>query len=676
MLGKLPPPRLAATDGDGGLLFRTVARVKPSTADHSSKGNGCPARSDDRAGRVRGSAWPALTEKPYRIVVPALAIAVLTFVVYIPALGNGFVWDDDQYVTENETLRTLDGLRQIWLEPGATPQYYPATYSTFWIEYQLWQLHPFGYHLVNVVLHSIVAALLGIVLRRLSIPGAWLAAAVFAVHPVHVESVAWITERKNVLSGVFYLSSILAYLRFARMDCRPYPVRRAWSSYVLALLLFAVALLSKTAIVTLPAVLVLLLWWKRDRLRWGDVLPVVPLFVLAAGMSAVTVWVEARHVGAQGEEWTLSMPGRCLLAGRILWFYLGKLIWPTNLTYIYYRWQIDVTLWWQYLFPLGAVAGLVVLWLYRGRIGRVPLVAALYFAGTLAPVLGFFNVYFMRYSYVADHFQYIASIGPIVAFAALAGKMLRRPARPARRRSGPTPATLSKPGVRWVIPGVYLAILGTLAWNQQRAYKNAETLWRDTLAKNPSAWMAHNNLGNLLIDQGKLEEALEHLTRAVELKPDFAEAHGGKGIILARMGRLDEAIKHFRARLEFRRGTPMAHTNLALALARKGVADEAYEHFTRALALDGDFIDAHQGLGILLARQGRAAEAVAHFHAVARLRSDDAEAHYNLGNMLARLGRTEEAAAAFRRTLEIAPSHVGARRALSALRAPRQHPDD
>ena len=234
------------------------------------------------------------------LILWAGLIVLITLLAYIRAMRGGYVWDDETHVTHNLTLRTLDGLRKIWLKPGTVPQYYPLVHTTFWLEYNLWHLHPFGYHLVNVLLHSFNAILLLFILRYLRVPGALLAALLFALHPVHVESVAWITERKNVLSGLFYLSSFLAYLRFYNLTADPLPHSSSssvlhpisdqeshlWRYYALSLFLFICALLSKTVTSSLPAAILLVLWWKRNRLRWRDVSFLIPFFVL--GVSSTT----------------------------------------------------------------------------------------------------------------------------------------------------------------------------------------------------------------------------------------------------------------------------------------------------------------------------------------------------------------------------------------------------
>ncbi|MBU0640698.1 MAG: hypothetical protein KKB50_17685 [Planctomycetes bacterium] len=268
---------------------------------------------------------PGHTKDADRNLLLGVVLVAATLAAYVPAMRGGFIWDDDYYVSDNQTLRTTDGLRRIWLEPGAVPQYYPLVHTTYWVEYRLWQDWAPGYHAVNVVLHALSALLVATALRRLQVPGAWFAALLFALHPVHVESVAWITERKNVLSGLFYLLAVLAYCRFANLDSNPARPGRCWGCYTLALALFLCALLSKTVTASLPAALLLLIWWKRGRIGGRDIAPLVPFFALGIALGLVTVWMEKHHVGAQGELWHLALAERLLVAGRAAWFYAGKL---------------------------------------------------------------------------------------------------------------------------------------------------------------------------------------------------------------------------------------------------------------------------------------------------------------------------------------------------------------
>src|SRR2546425_1366709 len=415
-------------------------------------------------------------------LVGLAAIVLITAVAYLPILRGGFIWDDETWVTENRLLRPLAGLHAIWLEPSRSPQYYPLTQTTLWLEYHLWGLRPLGYHLVNVMLHALNAGLVWLVLDRLAVPGAWMAAAVFALHPVHVESVAWATELKNVQAGVFSLLALLLYFRFALG-------RRSAVLYLLAFVTFVLAVLSKTVACTVPAAALVCVWWKRGPLGRGDVVPLVPFFLVGLAGGLGTAMVEKYQVGAQGADWTLSTADRCVLAGGALCFYAAKLVAPIRLSFIYPRWEVDAGAWWQWLFPLAAVGVVAALWRLRDRIGRGPLAAVLYFAITLAPALGFVDVYPFRYSFVADHFQYLASLGPITLLVALGTAGVRKVA--ARGAAA-----------RLACAGLLLA-LGAATSSRVHVFADLETLWRDTVSKNPAEWSAYNNLASLLLERGR-----------------------------------------------------------------------------------------------------------------------------------------------------------------------------
>ena len=402
-------------------------------------------------------------------------IFLVTLLAYLPAIGAGFIWNDSDYVTKT-ALQSLHGLWRIWFELGATEQYYPLLHSAFWFEHRLWGDAPMGYHLVNILLHATSACLFGAALSRLlrgwsglsrrslaktalppirslgseesktstasngriegnsphphagsSTEGkaalsavGLLAALLFALHPVCVESVAWISEQKNTLSTVFYLLSALAYFKWREKKSGSAisgPDRRP-SFYWFAFGIFILALLTKSVTATLPAALLVVIWWREGRLSWKrDFAPLFPWLVLGAASGLFSGWVERTYVGARGAEFTLNALERCLLAGRATWFYLGKLLWPANLIFIYPRWNVSSAEGWQYLFPLAALALVAALWLIRRR-SRAPLAAFLFFAGSLFPTLGFFNLYAFVFSYVADHWQYLPSLG---VFAVVAG---------------------------------------------------------------------------------------------------------------------------------------------------------------------------------------------------------------------------------------------------------------
>ena len=545
-------------------------------------------------------------------------IVAATFSAYFPALGGGYIWDDDDYVTANDTLRSVQGLGRIWGEIGATPQYYPMVHTSYWLEYHLWGLNPAGYHLVNVLLHATSALLLWRLLARLGLPGAWAAAAIFAVHPVHVESVAWITERKNVLSGVFYLSALLAYLRFGFEpgETTPRNTRRRW--YGLSLLLFLAALLSKTVAGSLPAAVLLILWWKRGRIRWADVYPLVPFFVLAIALGLLTATMEKHHVGAQGGEWNFSPADRCLIAGRALWFYAGKLVWPTYLTFIYPRWQIDSGSWWQYLFPGMALAVIAMLWLLGRRIGRGPLAAVLFFAGTLVPALGFFNVYPMRYSFVADHFQYLASLGLIVLAVGAGAQAVT--GRGTRGRQA---------GVAFV--ACLVVVLGALTWRQGHVYANLQTLWRDTLTKNPAAWLAHNNLATVLVTQRKFDEAIAQASEALQLNPNYPEAYNNRGVAHGGLGDFPQAVQDCTKALALRPDYVEAFRNRGNAYVGMGDCKQAIADYTKAIELKPGYAETYYDRAIAYRKKEEYKPAILDFTKAIELQPDFAEAYNNRG---------------------------------------------
>jgi len=539
------------------------------------------------------------------------------------------LWDDASHVTRLD-LRSLHGLWRIWSDLGATQQYYPLLHSAFWMEHFLWGDAVPGYHLVNVALHAAAACLVVAIARRLALPGAWMAGLLFALHPLCVESVAWISEQKCTLSGVLYLAAALVYLEFDESRKRP--------RYLAALGLFVLALLSKTVTATLPAVLLVVLWWRRGRVEWKrDVQPLVPWLVLGASAGLFTAWVETRFIGASGAGFSLTPLQRLLLAGRVICFYAGKVIWPANLTFFYPRWNIDPTEWWQYLFPLGVMAVAFGLWRVARR-NRGPLAGFLIFTGTLFPALGFFNVYPFRYSYVADHFAYLASLGILIPVASTVATWDRRSC--------------------FVV--CLAALLGVLTWRQAAIYQNEETLYRATLERNPEAWLAHNNLGNLLLAvPSRGPEAIDHIRTALHLKPDFWEAHLSLGNALFEMpGRLDEAIAEYETAARLAPDSERAHTNLGNALLQAGRTEEAIAHLETALRIQPTNAEAHNDLGNALTRiPGRLPETIAEYQAALRANPDFAEAHNNLGRAMAQSGQLPDAIAEFQAAIRIRPDY-------------------
>lgn len=575
-------------------------------------------------------AWPAF---PTPWVCAGIFLAVL--LAYWPALHGTFLWDDSGHVTRPD-LRSFAGLVRIWTEIGATQQYYPLLHSAFWLEHKIWGDAALGYHLVNIFLHATAACLVGVALRRLAVPGAWLAAALFALHPVCVESVAWISEQKNTLSAVLYLLALLAYLNFDDT--------RRGKAYALATGLFVLALLTKTVTASLPAALLVIFWWRRGRLEWKrDARPLLPWFVLSLAAGFTTAIFEHTLIGAQGADFALSPAARLLVAGRALWFYLGKLVWPLDLVFIYPRWTPDPAVWWQWLFPLAVLGAFALLWRWRAH--RGPLAAALFFAGTLFPGLGFINVFPFRYSFVADHFQYLAMLGPLAAVAAWFVT---------------TGARWSRTLVACPAAGVLL-LLAVLTWRQCGTYRDVFVLYYRTLEGNPSCWMAHNNLGMALTDAGNPAGAIPHYEQAIRLQPGNAEAENNLGYALARLDRHAEAEPHYRTALRLQPRYAVAANNLGATLMALGRTGEGLAAFHNAIGANPGYAGAHANLGLALARLGRTAEAIKQFQTALELQPDYAMAELNLAIGLMLTERFAESRLHFERALALDPANPASR---------------
>src|SRR6266542_1913288 len=574
-----------------------------------------------------------------------LILAAVTILAYQPAWHGGLLWDDDQCVTPRE-LRSLDGLRRIWLVPRAAGQYYPLLFSSYWLQQRLWGDSTSGYHLVNLLLHIGCAVLALKILRFLRVPGAELAAIIFALHPVNVETVAWISERKNTLSGVFALAATLWYLKFDDGRTR--------QTYAFALGLFLLGLLSKTAIVTLPLAWLVILWWKRGTISLRrDTFPLIPFLFLSAATGLMTSWVEYGNMGYRARMLDLSLLDRCLIAGRAFWFQLSKLLWPSNLMFVYPRWDINPALWWQYLFPIGVLVLLLILWNLR-RWSRAPLAGVLIYLFLLLPSLGFLNIYFFIYSFVAGHWQYLACLGIITPCASgivlLAERLKRWRA--------------------WLEPGITLVIAGVLfvvTSHQSRMYSDIETLYRTTITRNPACWMAQVNLGNILYKVNRIPEAMDLFNQASRIKP--AVAHYSLGNALIEKGRTSEAIDEYRQALRVSPDYAEAHNNLGSALFLNGRAAEAIEHYKQALRIDPDYAKAHNNMGNALVQMGRASEAIDEYKQALRITPDSADAHNNLGAALGQMGRISEAIEQLQTALRIDPNYIEARNNLTKSEA-------
>ncbi len=589
----------------------------------------------------------------------------MALVVYLPAFSGGFVWDDWILVTE-PLVRRLDGIVSIWLAPSEIRHeghYWPVVYTSFWIEHKLWGFHPAGYHAVNIVLHAFNSLLLWRLLLRLAVPGAWLVAAVFAVHPVHVESVAWIIERKDLLSALFYLWAFHVWLRFTETP-------RA-GRYVLCLALFAAALLSKSIAVTLPAALLVLQWWRGGRVAWRDVVRLTPFMVLALGVTLADL---AFYRDRVGHSFDYSVVERVLIAARALWIYSRQLVWPAHLPVFYPRWEVhvnDLVGW----FALGALVALgAALWLGRHRIGRGPFAGGLFFVLTLSPVLGFVDFGFMDIAFVADRFQYVACAGPL---AVLLGAAVHCAGRlQPRGRAGAT-----------VVAAAVLVLLGALSWRQSEIYRDQLTFARHTVRLNPQHDFGQTYLSLVLNYEGRHEEALAAARRAVDLSKglrgiDPSRAYAALGHALLSLDRPVQAEAAFRRALRLSpivRRSASIRLYLALSLARQARYEDGLELYRELLADDPGNDLAHLYAGRALLKSGRYEPAVESFGralAVVRDPPNEPALHALTGEALRRLGRFDTAAAHLDQGLALRPGHVRILLARADLELDRQRTSD
>jgi protein O-mannosyl-transferase len=589
---------------------------------------------------------------------PAVLIVLLTIVAYLPAMRGGFVFDDALLITNNRLVRASDGLYRFWFT-GEAPDFFPLTSSLWWLEWRVWGANPMGYHVVNVVLHAVNAVLVWIILRRLKIPAAWLTALVFAIHPVNVATVAWISELKNTLSMLFYLIAILLYLEFDDPDpqgAKGRPFR--WHKYALSLGAFLLALLSKAAVVMLPVVLLSCAWWSRGKMRRKDFLCIAPFFVLSFAFGLVTIWFQYNRALGGIAVRTDSFLSRFVSAGWVPWFYLSKVLLPLDLTVVYPHWNIDPSQWVAYL-PGGILASsFVVFWWKRNTWGRPFLFGLGYFVVMLFPVLGFFDIAFYAFSLVADHWQYYSIVG-VIALAVAVGERICRSTGECWRY------------VELSLGAVVLIVLGVATWKRAYVYADSQTLWEDNVAKNPDAWVAQNYLGSVLSRAGRIHEAIVHYEQALRINTEYVDAHNNLGNALLQTGEIQDAMRQYEQALRIKPDSAVAHYNLGVALSQVGNLQSAIVHFEQAVQIDPDYPEAHNNLGSALSIEGRIKEAIKHYEQALRLMPDSPEVRCNLAMALEQAGNVKEAREQYEEVLRTKPQSVEAQNGLARLRAVR-----
>ena len=595
----------------------------------------------------------------------AAMLVLLVILAYWPLRHAGFVWDDDHMLTDNSLIRAGNGIYQFWFTRNA-PDYWPVTSTTLWVEWRLWGIHPLGYHLTNLALHLASVLLVCSILRRLGVGGAWLGALLFGVHPLNVESVTWIAERKNGLAMVFYLLSIVAWLRSDGSAGEPPNGLRLDRWYWLGLGAFALGMLSKGSVATLPLVSFGLILWRR-RPGTADWVRLLPFIAVAAGLAAVDIWFQ-RHGSAEAIR-PAGLLERFLGAGAVVWFYLGKALWPSGLMFVYPQWRISTAdfRWWLPLLGLGVVTALLIRWTagedrdVAGAWRRGTLFAWGYFCVSLIPVLGLVDVYFMKYSLVADHYAHLALIG-VTAWAAFVVHAVYR-----------RTSAVGRVGLN-VAVAIAVAALTGLCWDQNLMFRDNLTLSRTLLASDPNAWMGHMVLATELgKTPGNAPEAIAHFERALQLRPGDAPAHNDLAIQLEQIpGRTDEAVAQFEEALRINPNFAAAHGNLATLLAHvPGGLPEAIQHYEAAVQMSPTDAELHNNLAVALGKiPERWPQARAEFEAALRLDPNDPDFHYDYGNFLAKTsGGMPQAEQQYEEALRLKPNFVAAHFNLAVISA-------
>ena len=574
---------------------------------------------------------------PVHAGLGVLLLTLLVVVSYYPALMAGFIWDDVIF-TDAKPVREWSGIWDIWFSPRSLTQeghYWPVVYTSFWLEHKLWGFEPAGYHAVNILLQGINTLLVWRLMLRLAVPGAWLIAAVFAVHPLHVESVAWVIERKDLLSGLLYISAALVWLRFMEA-----PRGR---HYFATMGLFVASLLSKTVTVTFPAALLVLYWWKRGRVTAKEGALLLPFF--AVGF-AITLGDLNYYTSREVLTLDFSLAERMQIASHALWFYMGKILWPVGLAVVYPFWDIGVDNLVEWGHVIAAFALAAGLWFARERVGRGPLAGALFFLVTLSPVLGFVNYGYMQFSFVADRFQYLAGIGVMAVLISAAV-----------HSAGRLPETARKGLLGVALLGV--TVMASLSWKQSHIYHDEIVFFSHIIDHNPEARDAYHNLGKALQDVGRMEEALAAAQVAARQRPDFAGAHSNLGLALKHHGRLDEAEEVLRRGREADPRDKNVLQNLGEVIRQKGRHEESLKWYDAVLKLDRKYTRAYAGKGDALFYLKRYDEAVANLKKALSLEPNMPQAaliHTLIGEALEKLGRFDGAKQHYEYALQINPA--------------------
>jgi protein O-mannosyl-transferase len=596
-----------------------------------------------------------ITAPRIHIVAGVLLIVGSIFLIYWPAIHGGFVMDDDLLLTDNPLIKAPDGLSRIWLTRESV-DYWPVSNSSLWLQWRLWGINPPGYHVINLLLHIADCLLIWLLLAGLAIPGAFLVALLFAVHPVNVESVAWISQHKNLLSLLFFLLSILSFLKSQGSLNR-------W--YALSLIAFTLAMLSKGSVAILPLALLLIIWWQKERITIQNIYQTAPFFAVAIVFTLVNIWFQTH--GSETAIRTATFAQRLAGAGAVPWFYLCKALIPVNLVFVYPQWNIQVSnpLWWLPLVALIAVTILLVRLSGSTKTtwARNLLFAWGFFCIALLPVLGFVDVGYMKYSLVADHYQYIALISVITLFAA-AGYYRHSQAPPATK-------TAFKICAAFVV-----GVLAFLTWRQSQLYANSIRLYEATLQQNPSSWLIQTNLSIDLADADRIDEAISHAQEALRLNPNYPEAHNALGLALFKRNEPDAAMQQYQQALSFQPNFAEAYCNMGAVLAKQGQTAQAIENLRHAIDLKPDLFQAHWYLARALASTDQLPESLDHLQIAAQLHPGFVEAEMNMARILNTMGRSQDSLVHYENARRLKPNLPDVYSGLATVYAEMNRPNE
>ncbi len=561
------------------------------------------ARPPTAAIPVRDTVPPATEAGRWSDFLLHTAIIVLACLwIYSPAYHGDWLWDDDQLITANPVVQSgsLQGLSKLWFNPDGA-DFFPLSYTALWAQWPFFNNQPTGYHVTTIVLHLIGSLLLWALLDRMRIPGAWLSSLIFAIHPVAVESVAWVSETKNTLSLPLFLLSCLCWVV---QDDEPEGPRRM-RFYLLSIVFFLLAMLAKTSMVGLPVLLLLHVWWKRGTVTVQDLIRTSPFFLISLVLGIITI--QYQHGRAIGVEKILvgGVASRIATAGMAILFYLKQIVWPVTLLPIYPRWEVDPPKAWQFLAWPAIAAAAAWIWSNRGTAarpdwGRHAIFGLGFFLLMVLPVLGFVTISYMRITWVADHFIYLPMIGVIALIGAAATRWYDR-------------STASAQQLILAGGAIALATCGLLAFRYANAWASEDALWTHTLKTNHDAWQAHNRLGAKKFSRGDIEGAYYHFTQSTRLRPDLGETHNNLGSALTSKGRLDEAIKEFAVACQLTPHVPAMRVNLANALFQAGRFAEAADAFKFLLEKEPKNAALLNNYAVALYRQGNKEESIRYF---------------------------------------------------------------